>query len=81
MERDPDNLDARYQRAIIFALQKRYDDALTENMAVLEKNPKYVNAAYNIGVIYHRTDRLDKAIEWYDKVTKKDRSSLRRCLL
>ena len=71
MEINQDNLNARYQRAIVFALQKRYDEALTENMAVLEKDPKYTNAAYNIGVIYHRTDRLDKAMEWYDKITKK----------
>ena len=56
----------------LYLLCKREnDEALAENMAVLGKNPKYTNAAYNIAVIYHRTDRLDKAMEWYDKITKK----------
>jgi tetratricopeptide (TPR) repeat protein len=73
LEIDPNNLEAHYQKGIVYAFQEKFDEALVENRKALEINHKHANSQFNIAVIYHKKGEYDRAIQEYNLVLEIDR--------
>jgi tetratricopeptide (TPR) repeat protein len=54
------------------AAQGSYQEALTEFQGLVQKQPNYTDAAYNIGYIYTRLNQLPEALQWYEKTLQID---------
>ncbi|MFO1372794.1 MAG: tetratricopeptide repeat protein [Candidatus Competibacteraceae bacterium] len=54
----------RLKRGKALLRQKDYNEALTEFKAILENNPKSINALLGIGLIYLKQEQLDEALPW-----------------
>ena len=70
VELDPKLLDAFYNLANIYFVQKRFDLAEKAYARVIVQNPKDADAYNNLGVIYYRQGKPDKAREYYRRALK-----------
>lgn len=72
LNRDPENLTARFNRAV--ALQKSGDTrgAKQAYREILQKNPEEMDAAVNLGAILRDEGKIDEAIDLYRKTLKQD---------
>jgi tetratricopeptide (TPR) repeat protein len=74
LEIDPDNIEAYYQKGIVYAFQENFDEALKMNRKALEIDPKHINSQFNIAVVYHKRGELQRAIVEYDLTLELDRN-------
>ncbi len=51
LEIDPNNVEAHYQKGIVYAFQENWDEALKMNRKALEIDPKHINSQFNIAVV------------------------------
>ena len=47
--------------------QRKNEEALKYYMKCIAANPKYHSAYYNMAIVYKRENKLDQAINWYQK--------------
>lgn len=66
MKMEPKNPQARFQRANVFFSLERYESALEEMLAVLERAPTEASVHLMIAKIYKRLGRIDEAVRHYD---------------
>ena len=62
---DKDNTDAYFNKGLVLANQKNYDDAIKCFQKVTELSPDYPYAYYSIGMAYEMKNMPDKAVEYY----------------
>lgn len=62
---DTKNTDAFFNKGLIFASQKKYDDSIKCFEKVIELSPDYPYAYYSLGQAYEQKDDIDKALEYY----------------
>lgn len=62
---DNSNTDAYFNKGLVFANDKKYDDAIKCFEKVIELSPEYPYAYYSIAMAYELKDMPDKAIEYY----------------
>ena len=62
---DSNNVDAYFNKGLVLANQKKYDDSIKcfENVIIL--SPDYPYAYYSLGLAYEQKNDIDKALEYY----------------
>lgn len=63
---DKNSTDAYFNKGLVFANQKKYDDALTCFEKVIELSPEYPYAYYSTALTYELKEMPEKAIEYYN---------------
>jgi len=66
---DKDCTDAYFNKGLVYANQKNYDDAITCFEKVIELSPEYPYAYYSLALTYELKNMPDKAIEYYHLYT------------
>jgi tetratricopeptide (TPR) repeat protein len=69
---DSSNLEAREQKGIYYKLRGRFDDAFAVYRDIIQRNPDYSNAYFDMGMIYLELDSLQKAYDHFDFAIKTD---------
>ena len=62
---DKDNSDAYFNKGLVLANQKNYDDAIKCFERVIQLSPDYPYAYYSLGMAYEQKGDTSKAIEYY----------------
>ena len=62
---DKDSTDAYFNKGLVFANQKKYDDAIKCFEKVTELTPEYPYAYYSLAMAYELKDLPKKAVEYY----------------
>ena len=62
---DKDNIDAFFNKGLVLANQKNYDDAIKCFERVIRLSPEYPYAYYSLGMAYEQKGDTSKAIEYY----------------
>ena len=62
---DSDNVDAYFNKGLILANQKNYDECIKCFDKVLSISPDYPYAYYSLGMAYEQKQDIDKALEYY----------------
>lgn len=69
----PRNLDARYNLAHLYFIQKRYDLATKAYREVIKLDPEDSDAYNNLGTVYERQGKVKSATKLYLRATKTKR--------
>lgn len=69
---DSTNLDAREFKANFYVQQREYAKALALYRDIIDRNPDYAAAYFDMGIIYFNQDSLEKAYANFDLATKTD---------
>jgi tetratricopeptide (TPR) repeat protein len=69
---DPKYVEAYNNRALVFSLSNRLDEALADCTKAIEIDPKYMFAYANRGRIYQATGKQDEAIKDFTKAIELD---------
>lgn len=70
IQENPNNLDASYNLAHLYLLQKRYDLAAKTYRDVLKRDPEDSDAYNNLGTVYERQGKAKSAAKLYLQATK-----------
>ena len=62
---DAKNTDAYFNKGLILASQKNYDECIQCFEKVIELSPDYPYAYYSLGLAYEQKEDTDKALEYY----------------
>ena len=62
---DPNNTDAHFNKGLVYANQKNYNDSIKCFEKVIELSPNYPYAYYSLGMAYEQKNMLEKALEYY----------------
>jgi len=62
---DSNSTDAYFNKGLVFAHEKKYDEAISCFEKVIELSPEYPYAYYSIAMAYELTNKPEKAIEYY----------------
>ena len=62
---DKNNTDAYFNKGLVLANQKNYDDAIKCFERVIQLSPEYPYAYYSLGMAYEQKGDTSKAIEYY----------------
>ncbi len=62
---DKDNKDAYFNKGLVLASQKNYDDAIKCFERVIQLTPDYPYAYYSLGMSYEQKGDTSKALEYY----------------
>ncbi len=62
---DNNNTDAYFNKGLILATQKKYDDCIKCFEKVIALSPDYPYAYYSLGMAYEQKEDVDKALEYY----------------
>ena len=62
---DKDNTDAYFNKGLVLANQKNYDDAIKCFERVIQLTPDYPYAYYSLGMAYEQKGDTSKALEYY----------------
>ncbi|MCQ2753879.1 MAG: tetratricopeptide repeat protein [bacterium] len=62
---DARNTDAIFNKGLVFANQKKYEESIKCFEKVIELTPDYPYAYYSIGLAYEQLKQKDKALEYY----------------
>ena len=62
---DKDNSDAFFNKGLVLANQKNYDDAIKCFERVIQLTPDYPYAYYSLGMAYEQKGDTSKALEYY----------------
>jgi tetratricopeptide (TPR) repeat protein len=66
---DRDCTDAYFNKGLVYANQKDYDEAIKCFEKVIELSPEYPYAYYSLGMSYELKDMPERAIEYYHLYT------------
>jgi tetratricopeptide (TPR) repeat protein len=76
LEKDPNNLEARYYLGRVRYQQNRLDEAIAAFREVLQHDPANVKAEDNLGLCLEGKNQVDQAVEAYQNAIALDKSSL-----
>ena len=78
IELDPTNVDAYYNRGVIYGENKDYDKAMADYNTAIELDPKYAPAYNNMAWLWAHLeeDRLDEALAYAKKAIDLDTTKL-----
>ena len=62
---DRDNADAYFNKGLVLANQKNYDDSIKCFERVIQLSPDYPYAYYSLGMAYEQKGDKTKALEYY----------------
>ena len=62
---DSENSDACFNKGLVLAGQKNYDDAIKCFEKVIQLSPDYPYAYYSLGMSYEQKGDITKAVEYY----------------
>ena len=62
---DANNTDAYFNKGLVLANQKNYDESIKCFEKVIALSPEYPYAYYSLGLAYEQKDDIDKALEYY----------------
>ena len=62
---DKNNYDAYFNKGLVLANQKNYDDAIKCFERVIQLSPEYPYAYYSLGMAYEQKGDMNKALEYY----------------
>ena len=62
---DKNNSDAYFNKGLVLASQKNYDDAIKCFERVIQLSPDYPYAYYSLGMAYEQKGDTSKALEYY----------------
>lgn len=62
---DENNTEAYFNKGLVFANQKNYDESIACFEKVINLSPDYPYAYYSLGMAYEQKGDYDKAIEYY----------------
>ena len=62
---DANNTDALFNKGLVLANQKNYDEAINCFNSVIKLSPDYPYAYYSIGMVYEQKEDIEKALEYY----------------
>ena len=68
IEADPENQNARLQRAMAYNITKQYKEAVDDYTSVLEKNPDKANIRNSRGSALMKLKRYDEALADFNEV-------------
>ena len=63
---DKNNADAYFNKGLVLANQKNYDDAIKCFERVIQLTPEYPYAYYSLGMSYEQQGDTEKALEYYE---------------
>ena len=63
---DNNNPDAYFNKGLVLANQKNYDDAIKCFERVIQLSPDYPYAYYSLGMSYEQQGETNKALEYYE---------------
>ena len=63
---DKNNTDAYFNKGLVLANQKNYDDAIKCFERVIQLSPDYPYAYYSLGMAYEQEGDTNKALEYYE---------------
>ena len=63
---DKNNFDAYFNKGLVLANQKNYNDAIKCFERVIQLSPDYPYAYYSLGMAYEQQGDTNKALEYYD---------------
>ena len=66
---DKDSTDAYFNKGLVYANQKNYDEAVKCFEKVIDLSPEYPYAYYSLGMCYELKNMSEKAIEYYHLYT------------
>ena len=67
LEEDPDDVFSKYALALEYLKAGEIQNALTLMTSLLEKNPEYLPAYYQLGKLFERVQNNDEALAIYQK--------------
>jgi tetratricopeptide (TPR) repeat protein len=67
IQANPNLIEAYMERAAIFQITKRPEDAITDYRRVLELNPGHYHAMERLAAAYEEKGDYSRAAEWYGK--------------
>ena len=62
---DSNNVDAYFNKGLVLASQKNYDESIQCFETVIKLSPDYPYAYYSLGLAYEQKEDTDKALEYY----------------
>ena len=62
---DKDNADAYFNKGLVLANQRNYDDSIKCFERVIQLSPDYPYAYYSLGMAYEQKGDVAKALEYY----------------
>jgi len=62
--------------AWFYLLARRYEEAAAQNLRIIETNPDYANAHYNLGLVYAQKKMFEQAIAETEKARRLDPDKL-----
>mgnify|MGYP002626779401 CR=1 FL=1 len=62
---DKDNTDAYFNKGLVLASQKNYQDSIKCFERVIQLTPDYPYAYYSLGMAYEQSGDSNKAVEYY----------------
>ena len=62
---DSNNTDAYFNKGLVYANQKNYDESIKCFEKVIELSPNYPYAYYSLGLAYEQKNIIEKALEYY----------------
>lgn len=62
---DTNNVDAYFNKGLVLASQKNYDDSIKCFETVIKLSPDYPYAYYSLGMAYEQKEEPEKALEYY----------------
>jgi Tfp pilus assembly protein PilF len=69
---DEFSTESLYARALLYQSFKEYDKASKDYRKILEINPEYAAAYYNMGIINFKTERFETALELFNQAVITD---------
>jgi len=70
IEKDPEFIDAYYNRGVMHYFRREYDQAIEDLNKVIEKRPDYVMAYASRGSVYDKIGNQQKALSDYRKAAQ-----------
>ncbi|MCY4401914.1 MAG: tetratricopeptide repeat protein [Candidatus Poribacteria bacterium] len=70
IEASPDFAEGYNQRAIVYYVMERWNNALEDCLQAIELNPHHFGAFAGMGHVYLRLGQIDKAVDAYRKALK-----------
>ena len=62
---DSDSVEAYFNKGLVLANQKKYDECIKCFEKVISLSPEYPYAYYSLAMAYEQKDMTDKALEYY----------------